>query len=140
MSFQEIILNSLNSLQSNDDLRGAFQHMINSGVQSTEQNGDWHPTIDIVDTTNNLYVYMELPGVTDDNICIDFYNTKLTISGTKNKKYTQSTYKHEIVYGNFNRTIILPLSVTNKANVSVTYTNGVLVLIINKQQEEQNKA
>ena len=139
MSFQDMIFSSLNNFQSDGDLRGALQHIINSGISPSGTQGGWHPTVDIVDTKNNLYVYMELPGVTEDSISVDFFNNILDISGEKVKKYTAPPSKREITYGKFNRKITLPISVTNQANVSVQYTNGVLRLTVDKRKEEQNR-
>jgi HSP20 family molecular chaperone IbpA len=138
MSFQDIIFNGLNNLQSDGDLRGAFQHIINSGV-STSDNGGWHPSVDIVDTVDNLYVYMEIPGVKNDSIRVDFFNNRLSISGEKIKKYSTPAEKNEIVYGKFNRKIRIPICVTNKNNVNTTYSNGVLNIIIDKQKEGENR-
>lgn len=139
MSFQEMLLNSLTNLQSDGDLRGAFQSIINTGVPHTGDQTHWHPNVDIVDTQNNLYVYAELPGVVEDSISVDFFNNRLSISGNKIKKYSVPPTKHEITYGTFNRKIILPLSVTNQSNVIVKYRNGVLKLTIDKKKEEQNR-
>jgi HSP20 family molecular chaperone IbpA len=138
MTFQDIILNSLNNLQSDDDLRGAFQHIINSGISVSDQGG-WHPSVDIVDTVNNLYIYMELPGVKNDSICVDFFNNRLSISGEKIKKYSTPAEKNEIVYGKFNRKIRIPICVTNKNNVNTTYSSGVLRIVIDKQKEMGNR-
>jgi HSP20 family molecular chaperone IbpA len=140
MSFQDMIFDSLNNLQSNGDLRGAFQHIINSGVGGhlNDHNG-WHPSVDIVDTPNNMYVYIELPGVTESSIGVDFFNNKLSVSGEKLKRYTTNSIKNEIVYGRFVRKITLPISVTSQGNVNIKYGNGVLTLIIDKKKEGQNR-
>ena len=139
MSIQDILFNGLNNLQTDGDLRGALQQFVNSGVGQAGNYGGWHPTIDIVDTKNNLYVYLELPGVTEESISIDFFNNMLSISGEKIKRYTAPASKHEITYGKFDRKIILPLSVTNQENVLVNYENGVLTLTIDKKKESQNR-
>lgn len=139
MSLQDLIFTSLNNLQSDGDLRGALQHIINSGVGSVSEQKEWYPSIDIIDTKNNLYVYAELPGVTENSIGVDFFNNELAISGEKLKRYTAPSHKNEIVYGKFNRKITLPISVTNRDNVTVKYDNGVLTLIIDKKKEEQNR-
>ena len=140
MSFQDMIYTSLNNLQSDGDLRGAFQHIINSGVGvAPGDHSGWHPPVDIVDTKNNMYIYMELPGVTEGSIGVDFFNNKLSVSGEKLKRYTVAAAKHEIVYGRFVRKITLPISVTSQDNVNVGYENGVLTLIIDKKKEEQNR-
>ena len=138
MSLQDILFDGLNTLQSDGDLRGAFQHIINSGTGGPLNQG-WHPTVDIVDTPNNLYVYLELPGVSEDSIGIDFFNNRVSVSGEKLKRYTSPATKREIVYGKFNRKITLPLSVTNQENVIVKYSNGVLTLTIDKKKEARNR-
>ena len=134
MSIQDLLFSSLNNLQTDDDLRGALQYIINSGVgQSTEQK-EWQPSIDIVDIENSINIYIELPGVIEDSISIDFFNNRLTVSGEKKKRYTTPSYKHEIVYGKFKRNIILPINVTNKDNVIVSCVFGVLTIIIDKKE------
>ena len=55
------------------------------------------------------------------------------------KKYSGVAIKNEIVYGLFNRSIILPISITDKKNVVMKYKNGMLVITIDKQKEEKNK-
>jgi len=136
-SFQEI-LNGLTNIQSESDLLNTVQNVINSGA-GPRTDGRWSPCIDIVDTKNNLYVYIDVPGASESSICIDFFNNKLSVSGEKIKQYQSDTIKNEIIYGKFIRNIILPISVTKKDNVMTTYKNGVLTLVIDKKKEEQNK-
>lgn len=136
MSFQDFITNNL---RSDGDLRGALHHIINAGLSQGHDRSQWAPAVDIVDTKNNLYIYVELPGVAENSISIDFFNNKLSISGEKIKRYTAPVSKREIVYGKFDRQIILPISVTNQGNVDVKYENGVLTLMIDKKKEEQNR-
>lgn len=138
MSLQEILLNSLTNMQSEGDLLGAIQSAINMRP-GPRTDGKWSPFIDIVDTNNNLYVYIDIPGVSESSISVDFFNNKLSVSGDKIKRYQAPAIKNEIIYGKFIRCITLPMSVTNKDNVTVTYKNGVLTLVIDKQKEEQNK-
>lgn len=139
MSLQDIIYNSLNNLQSDGDLRGAFQHIINSGVGGSSSDNGLYPPLDIIETKNNMYVYVELPGVNEESVGVDFFNNKLSISGEKIKRYSVPATKNEIVYGSFTRNITLPISVTNQGNVNVGYDKGVLTLIIDKKKEEENR-
>lgn len=138
MNLQELILNGVNNLQGGDggDLRGALNQMMNTGMAGS---GEWKPCIDVVDTPNNLYIYMDIPGVSESSIDVDFFNNKLTISGEKIKKYTAPPIRNEILYGKFTKSITMPISVTSSANVIVNYTNGVLTLIIDKEAESQNR-
>jgi HSP20 family protein len=139
MSFQDMILTSLNNLQSDGDLRGAFQHLINSGITGSASEKCWHPPVDIVDTPNNMYIYVELPGVCKDSIDVDFFNNNLTITGEKLKMYKDEPIKNEIVYGHFTRKINVNISVTNKNHVNINYESGVLSVIIDKKKEEKNR-
>lgn len=139
MSIQEIILNSLTALQSDGDIRGVMQHIINAGVGKTHEHEGWLPPVDIIDTSTHLSVLIELAGVSQESISIDFFNNKLTVSGERIKTYKTPFFKNEIIYGNFKRTIILPVSVTNQKNVIVSYDKGMLSLFIDKTKEEQNR-
>lgn len=136
MSIQDLLINGLDQIQTYVNLHGAFQHILTYilgwefGLQ---------PDIDVLDTETNLYVYIELPGVTESSIKVDFYNKKVSISGEKLKRYTEVPLKKEIVYGKFHRNIILPIGITKQENVSASYKNGVLLLTIDKQREEQNR-
>lgn len=135
MSIQDIILNSLNNIQSNSDLRGAFQHILTSSSNDSES--QWCPLLDIIDTDNNLYIDIEIPGVVDRSISVDFCNNKMEISGEKinNRQslHTSQPIKREILYGKFKRYITLPFCVSNKKNVYTSFKNGVLTINIDKE-------
>ncbi len=133
-----MLLNSLTSIQNDRDLLGAIQNVMNSGNVGGSD-GVLNPYIDIVDTKKNLHIYMEIPGVSESSIIVDFFNNKLSISGEKTKCYSIPATKNEISYGKFIRCITLPISVTNKDNVNVKYNNGVLAVTINKKKEEKNR-
>jgi len=133
MSIQDLLISGLSQFQSNNDLQGAVQEILSSS--STGVN----TPVDVIDTKNNLYIYVDIPGVTPSSINIDFYNNNISICGEKIKKYNEVPLKKEIVYGKFNRKVTLPISVTNQKNVEVSYTNGVLLITIDKQKESQNK-
>ena len=133
MSLQDFIMNGINSMNSPDDLVGAIQSVMNKN----QCNEKWIPRIDMVDDNNKLYLYVECADI--ENISVDFFNNNLSISGKKIKKYSGVAIKNEIVYGLFNRHIILPISITDKKNVVMKYKNGMLVITIDKQKEEKNK-
>ena len=94
--------------------------------------------VDTIEEDNFIYVYAEIPGVNKENISIDFYNNSITIDINKPPLYNR-LQNGEIRYGKFNRTITLPICVTKKETVAVTYNNGVLKIKINKLVEEENK-
>ena len=136
MSIQNIILSSLANLQTdNGDLRGALNQILNI------KNGSWVPLIDIFDNKDMLTVHVELPGIHSD-IKVRFYNNKLTISGNKQKNnsiITDVSIKNEIGYGKYSRSIILPIYITNKKNVSTLYEDSILCIKVDKKNEESNQ-
>lgn len=132
----EAFLSAIKNLNSDGDLRGAFQHLINTGLTDKST---WHPVIDMIDTDEKLFVVIEIPGVNSDDIIIDFYNNKLDISGSKKNIYKDKFFRKEILYGDFKRVINLPICVTNKNNIKTTFKNGVLHIEINKKNEIDKK-
>jgi len=94
--------------------------------------------VDIVNEEKIIYIYAEIPGVTKESIDVDFYNNKLTISAEKNRAY-ENPEMSEIKFGRCERTLTLPICVTRKDAVSVSYNNGILKVKINKLVEEENK-
>lgn len=93
--------------------------------------------IDMINDEKMIYIYAELPGIPEENIEIDIFNNKLTISADKKLNYNSPEVK-EIKSGKFERTICLPICVTNKKTVVASLSNGVLKIEINKLIEEKN--
>ena len=139
MSIQDLFLTSLSNLQTDGgDLRGSLNQILNN------MNGAWVPAIDIFDSKDMLIVYVELPGYHID-IKVDFSSNKLTISGSKYNNNNNlnisidTVIKNEIAYGKYSRTILLPIHISNKKNVTTEYKNGLLCIKINKNNEEPNQ-
>jgi HSP20 family protein len=99
------------------------------------------PSIDIVNNDDLIILYVEIPGIERKNIQMSFLNNQLTVIGHKNIPYQHedTIEKREIRYGEYRRTITLPLSVTNKENVTTNYFNGVLIITIDKNKERENQ-
>lgn len=116
---------------------GDMLSTVSVSTRSSSRNGYKIP-VDIVNDSNYLYLYIEIPGVQKENIDVDFYNNKLTIIIDKIRAYDEPEVS-EIKYGKFERVFTLPICVTKKETVSVSYTNGVLKVTINKAIEEENK-
>lgn len=142
MSLQDILESAFSNFQSNNmghaefgNLRGAIHEVFNSNKTQ------WSPLIDMFSDPDFLYIYVEIPGVKEDSIDVECFNNKITISGEKfkNNLTDLSFIKNEIGYGKFTRNITLPISVTDKKNVSITYCNGMLCVKVDKKKEELNK-
>ena len=148
MSIQEIILNGLNSMQKDINLTDTFKHILktNGDINLTDTfknilktNGEIiKPDIDMIEEENKLLILVEIPGMKEDEIEIEFCNNKLSISGEKINKYKEITQNIEISYGKFKRDIMLPISVTKQESVILKYINGILSITIDKNKEREN--
>ena len=84
------------------------------------------PSYDIFYDSNTLLVILEIPGISKEDIKLDFFNNMLTVKGKKQKIIDKNVFQGEIFYGNFERNIQLPISVTSDQNVSIQLKNGLL--------------
>jgi HSP20 family protein len=119
-----------------NDLAGLIPGMLGIEYQLPVEDEDF--PVDIIEDEKTIYVYAEIPGVNKESIKVDFYNNTLTLEIDKISPYN-TVSETEIKYGKFNRSVILPVCVTRKETVSVTYNNGILKIKINKLVEEENK-
>ena len=97
------------------------------------------PSYDIFYDSETLLVVLEIPGISKEDIKLDFFNNMLTVKGRKQKIIDKNVFQGEIFYGNFERHIQLPLSVTSDQNVSIRSENGLLLISIDVAKELQNK-
>jgi len=93
-------------------------------------------------SANRIVVYAEMPGFDDNTVDVDFRNNQLDISGMKPEPVLlagETILQSSIKYGRFSTTVTLPISVTNRENVSWDYKDGVLSIAINLVEEEKNR-
>lgn len=136
-NFSEFLVQNLNSLQENNGEN--FRQILGSFLQQTTTDTRFFKApMDIIEDNENYIIYIDIPGVDPNSIQIDFFNNKIEINGERIKPYSDHI-KKEIIYGQFKRNIQLPIAVTHKETVSVSASNGVLKININKIVEEKNK-
>lgn len=110
--------------------------------QGVDMNEIWSPAVDIIESSSSINIYVNIPGVKDDSIDVDFFNNKLNIKGERARPFLGNNCtvrKHEIIYGHFERSITLPISVTSRESVNIKSENGVLIIFIDKAREERNR-
>ena len=99
------------------------------------------PDCDIIQNENEMIIYLSLPGVDKSSINIEFQNNKVIVSGEKNKPYTNEGYtikSSQIYYGRFNKTVRIPIVVTNPESVVRTFEDGLLTIKILFNVEREN--
>ena len=99
----------------------------------------WRPlATDVVETTDDVRVTMEIPGIDPAEIDITIDNNVLRISGEKrpvrNDENGGAYRLTERRYGRFERSFVLPRDVRSDA-VDASYENGVLVVMLPKREE-----
>jgi|DewCreStandDraft_5_1066085.scaffolds.fasta_scaffold00363_5 HSP20 family protein len=114
--------------------------------RSLASNGDSSvtlvPRVDISEDKENFYISAELPGIPKEQIKVVISDDGvLTISGEKKheeKTEDKNFYRIERRYGMFTRSFTLPENV-KRDGISARYENGVLHLVLPKQQPAQPK-
>ena len=143
-TLQDVIQQSLTALGGN--INSSFSGHISDLLQQqgVNMNQLWKPSIDILESEDKLQLFMLLPGVPKSSIDIDFFNNSVSVKGERvcSDFYTStgvSQLRKEIIYGNFERKITLPISITRRESVSITMEDGVLIISIDKTIESHNR-
>ena len=98
------------------------------------------PAVDIVETSHELKLYADLPGVDKNSIDISVDQGVLTIQGNVDSKAIEG---YELEYreydlGDFQRSFTLSDTV-DQDKIAANYKNGVLELIIPKAEKAKPK-
>ncbi|ADN02674.1 Hsp20/alpha crystallin family protein [Spirochaeta thermophila] len=99
------------------------------------------PSLDVMETDNEVIVSCDLPGVSEKDLDITLTNNVLTIKGEKKDEKEEKKgdyYRKESWSGAFQRTVSLPDSIDPDA-VKAELKNGVLTITIAKREEKKPK-
>jgi HSP20 family protein len=100
----------------------------------------WAPPVDLCETTDEIVVRVELPGLTAESINVGATNAQLRIWGDKKRRVGRnkiiSHLCSERSYGKFSRLVPLrwPISVQN---AKATVANGMLVVRLPKIEDRR---
>jgi HSP20 family molecular chaperone IbpA len=98
-----------------------------------EAEQSWEPPIDIVETSEALFVHVALPGVSGEAIVVGLETDALTVSAVRGFPVTARgarLHRVEIPYGRFFRRIPLPVASLEPAGRS--FIDGCLTLAFRK--------
>jgi HSP20 family protein len=120
------------------DMDRLFERFFRGGTLAPfgETWGPFSPSVDVVETADEIQVSAELPGLEDKDIEVSLDRGVLTISGEKSeerKEERENYYRAERTYGSFKRAIPLPTDV-NEDKVEAVFQNGVLTITMPKAQ------
>jgi HSP20 family protein len=102
---------------------------------SSDIAGEGELPVDIAETSDLLIIMAPIAGVDPEKISIHLDGDVLTIRGTREREIERSAehfFSEECFWGNFSRSIILPVDVKTE-EASAQFKNGMLTLTIPKQ-------
>ena len=119
-------------------VRNEFDRLLDRWSGQPAADYAWMPAIDVRETTDELLVEAELPGLNPNDVDVRVENGVLTISGEKKHqleegKEGEGYHLYERRYGRFERSFTLPRTV-NADNVKAHFSNGVLTIHLPKAE------
>ena len=105
--------------------------------------GIWTPPMSVSETSDEVILSAELPGMDESNVTVELENNVLTISGEKTEERTEGEEERryhvwERNYGAFKRSFSLPRTVSGD-DAKATFDNGVLTVRLAKVEEAKGR-
>lgn len=103
---------------------------------------DWQPRVDVRETEDAFLLVAELPGISKDDLTIEFEDDVLRISGER-KSNTEdektNVLRSERIFGKFRRSFKVSTRV-NADKIEAGYENGLLTITLPKAEEVKPKS
>ncbi len=99
--------------------------------------GSLSPKCQMTEDTANYYVRFEIPGISKDQIKVEYSNNILTVSAERKEEHSRDEEKQhysEFSYGSYYRSMRVPNAVDEK-KIEAAFKNGVLSLTLPKTAE-----
>lgn len=129
---------NLNDLQREiDRVFGNFFPSREREENSSSQQAVWAPRTDLVETDESYRIHLDVPGMTKEDLKINYQDNQLTVSGERKSDRTADDEEYvrvERSFGHFYRSFTLPRTV-NAEDINATYDNGVLTISVPKTEE-----
>ena len=129
-------LREINSLQS--EMNRLFNTAFDSGSSGPALRR-WVPAMDLVESGEQFILRADLPGMSEEDIQIEFEDGTLTVAGERKAEHEQREegfHRVERSFGAFSRSLTLPKGVDGDA-VSASFDRGVLEIRIPKPETQK---
>ncbi|MBX5443121.1 MAG: Hsp20/alpha crystallin family protein [Solirubrobacteraceae bacterium] len=96
----------------------------------------WVPAMDLAETDDAYVLRADLPGLSPDDVRVEYENRALTISGERRSEHEteEAGYRRiERSFGAFRRTVTLPTGIDPEA-ITAGFENGVLTVRVPKPE------
>jgi HSP20 family protein len=97
------------------------------------------PAMDLVETDEHFVLRADLPGMSEQDIKIEFEDGTLTVSGERKSEHEskgEGYHRVERAFGSFSRSLTLPQGVDPEA-VNASFDRGVLEVTIPKPEQRK---
>jgi len=101
----------------------------------------WHPAVDVYEDNEHVFVRMDLPGLSKDDIDISFDGHILSITGRREEEKSEDSscyWSRERFRGEFHRYVHIPAEVMSE-DLKATFTDGVLEVMLPKAERAKRK-
>lgn len=99
----------------------------------------WVPAMDLFETEDDLILKADLPGLSRDDVNIEFKDNTLTISGERRderERGSEGFYRIERSLGSFARSVTLPQGIRGD-EIAAEFSEGVLEVRVPKPEEQR---
>jgi len=127
-----------------DGFENRIRHLFDEPFTDRRAFG-WSPTVDVVETDNELALTAELPGVNPEDVDIEIGGNVLTLQGQKQDMWHEEAMKGERKmriwersYGTFARSFTL-LATVNANEIKAEFDKGVLTIHMPKTEEAKGR-
>jgi HSP20 family protein len=117
-----------------------FDRALGRAFSTSGLRGAFVPPADVVVTADEVNVFMDVPGLTEDSLEIELENDVLTVRGERTMPYTttrngdgRSWLRVERGFGRFERSLQVPRGL-NPDSVAASLTDGVLEIRLSKPE------
>jgi HSP20 family protein len=130
-------LRELGSLQ--NEMNRLFNTVFDTPQPAGSTLRRWMPAMDLVETDESFVLRADLPGLSEEDIKIEFEDGTLTVSGERKAEHeskSEGYYRVERAFGSFSRSLTLPQGIDPEA-VTANFDRGVLEVRIPKPEQRK---
>ncbi|MCB9090341.1 MAG: Hsp20/alpha crystallin family protein [Calditrichae bacterium] len=126
------------------ELDRAMKHFFNSdtpAAETRESEINWNPRVDIFENEDAFGLTLEIPGVKQEDIQIQYEKDELVISGERKREDLQADVKRvrtEARYGKFRRAFQIN-TLIDQDGIEATFGNGLLHIRLPKAEAAKPK-
>jgi HSP20 family protein len=125
-------------------LQNEMNRLFNTVFDTPPGNGGstmrrWMPAMDLVETEDHFVLRADLPGMSQEDIKIEFEDGTLTVSGERKAEHeskNEGYYRVERAFGTFSRSLTLPQGI-DPEGVVASFDRGVLEVRVPKPEQRK---